>query len=308
MLTTAVNAYLAARRVVGFQLRDTEAILRNYASFAGHKGDVYVRTRTVLEWIRVRNSSPLRNCIRLRTVVRFARYLHAEDERHEVPPEDVCGRHRPQRRPPFVFMPQDVERLVRAARALGPESSLRPQIYSTFFGLVASTGMRISEALNLRLEDVSQSGLVIRNTKFGKSRWLPLHATVRQRLDEYLERRFQDSQATCPFVFVAIKDHSRQLHGNTVRYVFRRLVCTLGIAKPEDKPFPRIHDLRFYFANQALMNSPSDHDGIGRHMLALSTYLGHSDTRNSYWYLEATPALFAKVAKACEDFAMGAGS
>lgn len=307
MLTSAVNAYLAARRAVGFQLRDTESILRNYASFAGHKGDVCVRTATVLEWIGANNSSPLRNCIRLRTVVLFARYVHAEDECHEVPPEGACGRHTPQRRPPFLFTPKDVERLVRAARALGPEGSLRPQIYSTFFGLVASTGMRISEALNLRLEDVAPSGLVIRNTKFDKSRWLPVHATVRERLSDYLERRARQA-GTCPFVFVSINGHRRQLHGNTVRHVFRRLVCALGIARLGDKPFPRIHDLRFYFANQALMNCSSDHGGIGRHMLALSTYLGHSDIRSNYWYLEATPALFAKVAQACEDFATGAGS
>ena len=304
MLTSAVNAYLVERRAVGFRLRDAEAILRNYASFAGNEGDVYVRTHTVLEWIRTNRSSPLRNCTRLRAVARFARYLHAEDGRHEVPPEDAFGRHRPQRRPPFLFTPQDVEGLVRAARALGPQDSLQPQVYSTFIGLVASTGLRISEALNLRLEDVTQPGLVIRNTKFGKNRWLPLHATVRKRLDDYLERRSREAGA-CPFAFVSIK--GRQLHGNTIRAVFRRLVCSLGIARAEDKPFPRIHDLRFYFANQALMSSPGDHDGIGRHMLALATYLGHGDVRNSYWYLEATPALFAKVAQICEDFAKGAG-
>jgi integrase len=200
-----------------------------------------------------------------------------------------------------------VERLVRAARALGPEGSLRPQIYSTLFGFLASTGLRISEALNLCLEDVAPSGLVIRNTKFNKNRWIPLHATVRKRLDEYLERRSREA-GTCPFVFVSIHGHRRKLHANTVRYVFRRLVCALGIARPPDKPFPRIHDLRFYFANQSLMNCPSDHDGVGRHMLALSTYLGHADIRNSYWYLEATPALFARIAIACEDFGMRAGS
>ena len=224
-----------------------------------------------------------------------------------MPPQDVCGRHTPQRRPPFIFTPRDIERLVHAGQRLGPEGSLRPHIYSTLFGLVASTGLRISEALDLRLEDVTDSGLVIRHTKFDKSRLLLLHATVRKRLDEYLERRSREA-AECPFVFVSINDHRRQLHANTARYVFRRLVCALGIAKPEDKPFPRLHDLRFYFTNQALMNAPGDSDGISRHMLALATYLGHSDARNTYWYLEATPALFAKITQACEDFAMEVGS
>ncbi len=260
-----------------------------------------------MKWISVNSSSPLRNCVRLRTVARFARYLHAQDERHEVPPGDACGSHWPQRRPPFIFEPKDVERLVSAARALGPEGTLRPMIYSTLFGLIASTGMRISEALNLRLEDVNNSGLVIQHTKFNKSRWLPLHPTVHERLETYLEHRSREG-CGCPFVFVGMTDHDRQLHANTVRYVFRRLVCSLGIAKPQDEPFPRLHDLRFYFANQALMRSPADHDGVGRHMRALATYLGHSDMRNSYWYLEATPALFAKIAQACEDFAIGVRS
>ncbi len=302
MLTAAVDSYLAARRTVGFQLRDAEQLLRDFARFASAKGDTYVCTRTVLEWIRTRNGSPMRNCKRLQTVARFARYLRAEDERHEVPPEDAFGRHRPKRRPPFIFTPWDVKELVRAARALAPDGSLQPHMYGTLFGLLASTGLRISEALNLRLDDVTPEGLVVRNTKFGKSRLLPLHETTRKRLEDYLELRFREAGG-CDFVFISIK--GRKLHGNTVRGVFRRLVFSLGIARPEDQPRPRLHDLRFYFANQALTNSPGDHEGISRHMVALTTYLGHSDARNSYWYLEATPSLFSKIAEKCEDFANG---
>jgi len=305
MLTPAVDSYLAARRAVGFQLRDTEHILRDFVAFAAAKGDAHVRSRTVLEWIRNRKGSSLRSCVRLRTVVRFARYVHAEDEHHEVPPEDAFGRHRPQRRPPFLFTSGDVKALVRAARTLGPDSTLEPHVYSTLFGLLASMGLRISEALDLRTDDVTHEGIVVRDTKFGKSRLLPLHATTRERLESYLARRLQEA-STCPFLFISIK--GRKLHGNTVRGVFRRLVYSLGIARPEDKPHPRLHDLRFYFANQVLTHSPGDHDGIGRHMVALTTYLGHSDVRNAYWYLEATPALLATIAARCEDFTNGGNS
>ena len=104
-------------------------------------------------------------------------------------------------------------------------------------------------------------------------------------------------------MFISIA--GRQLHENTARGVLHRLVHSLGIAQPQDKPRPRLHDLRFYFANQALTNSPGDHEAISQHMVALCTYLGHSDIRNSYWYLEATPALFAKIAACCEEFALG---
>jgi integrase len=301
MLSQAVDLYLAARRAVGFKLKDAEAILRDFAAFASAKGDTHVRTGTVLQWIRSRNGSPLRNCVRLRTVVRFARYLHAEDERHEVPPEHAFGHHRPQRRSPFLFTPADVAALVRAARALRPADSLQPQVYSTLLGLIASTGLRIGEALNLRTDDVTSDGLVVRNTKFGKSRLLPLHPSTRKQLEDYLARRLQKA-GTCPFVFISVK--GEKLHANTVRGVFRRLVRFLGIGS-EGKPRLRLHDLRFYFANQVLTNAPGDHSAISRHMVALTTYLGHSDARNSYWYLEATPALFSKITERCEDFING---
>jgi len=115
MLSAAVDSYLAIRRTLGFRLRDTETILRDFAAFAAAKEDTHVCTRTVLEWIRAANASPLRSCVRLRTVIRFARYLHAEDKRHEVPPANAFGRHRPHRRPPFLFTTGDVAALVRAA-------------------------------------------------------------------------------------------------------------------------------------------------------------------------------------------------
>lgn len=305
LLSAAADRYLAARRAVGFQLRDTEDILRDFVAFATGRADTHVRSRTVLDWAGSHNSSPLRKHVRLRTVILLARYLHAEDELHEIPPQEAFGRHTPQRRPPFLFTPVDVAALVRAARTLAPQRSLQPHTYSTLFGLLAATGLRISEALNLQIDDVTPNELLVRNTKFGKSRLLPLHATTQERLESYLVRRGREAGA-CPFVFVSIS--GGKLHPSTVRRVFRRLVYALGVAKAHDKLRPRLHDLRFYFANQALTQSPCDHEGIGRHMVALTTYLGHSDVRNGYWYLEATPALFAKIAARCEDFALGGSS
>ncbi len=302
MLSAAVDSYLADRRAAGFQLNDQEGILRDFTRFAGARGDAFVRSRTVLAWVRARQGSPLRRCVRLRTVVHLARYLHAEDDRHEVPPAEAFGRHRPRRRPPFLFTPPQVAALVREAGSLGLETSLQPRVYSTLFGLLACTGLRISEALKLRLEDVTSEGLVIRNTKFGKSRLLALHPSTRKALDRYLERRGQEAGA-CPYVFVSMK--GQRLHANTARGVFRRLVASLGIAGPNDEPRPRLHDLRFYFANQVMANLPDDHRGISRHMVALTTYLGHSDVRNSYWYLEASPKLLSRIAENCESFARG---
>ena len=302
MLNAAVDAYLGARRAAGFQLRDQEGILRDFTRFATAKGEAFVRTRTVLEWIRVRHGSSLRCCVRLRTLVHLARYLHAEDERHEVPPARAFGQHRPRRRAPFLFTSEQVIALVGKAEALGPKRSLQPRVYSTLFGLLACTGLRISEALNLRLEEVTPAGLIMRRTKFGKSRLLALHPSTRKALENYLERRGQEAGA-CPYLFVSRK--GRALHQNTARGVFRRLVGSLGIAGPNSEPRPRLHDLRFYFANQGMANSPDEPKGISRHMVALTTYLGHSDVRNSYWYLEASPKLLSRIAENCESFVNG---
>lgn len=302
MLSAAVEAYLAARRAAGFQLNDHAAILREFARVASAADEAVIRTRTVLDWIRTRDGSPHRRSVRLRIVVHFARYLHAEDARHEVPPQDVFGRHPPRRRPPFLFAPHDVTALVRAARTLVPRGAQVPLVYPTLFGLLAATGLRISEALTLQRPDVTAEGLVVRHTKFGKSRLLPLHPTTRHALDQYLERRNQQTGA-CDHVFLSVK--GRMLCATTVRGVFGRLVRSLGIASGTGQPRPRLHDLRFYFANQVLTNGPDDHTGISRHMVALTTYLGHSDMRNSYWYLEATPAILARIAEHCEDFVNG---
>ncbi len=303
MLNAAVDSYLTQRRAAGYQLKDHEGVLHDFARFAHARGDAFVRSTSALDWIRDRQGSPLRSHIRLQMVIHLARYLHAEDERHEIPPAKVLGRpHLPKRRPPFLFTPMQMAALVREAGTLGPKSSLLPGVYSTLFGLLACTGLRISEALNLRFEDVTPEGVIVRNAKFCKSRFLALHASTRSVREQYIERRGQEAGA-CPYLFVSVK--GRQLHQNTARVVFRRLVGLLGIADPDDKPRPRMHDLRFYFANQVMEKSPGDRDGVSRHMVALTTYLGHSDVRNSYWYLEASPQLLSRIAETCESFVTG---
>ena len=166
----------------------------------------------------------------------------------------------------------------------------------------ACTGLRISEALNLRLEDVTRGRLVVRSSKFGKSRLLALHPSTAKVLEHYLQRRGQEAGA-CPYLFVSTK--GRRLHQNTARHVFHRLLRSLGIAGPDDGPRPRLHDLRFYFANQVMAHAPVEHSAISRHMVALTTYLGHSKVGNSYWYLEASPQLLSRIAHICERFMKG---
>ena len=144
-----------------------------------------MRVDRALDWA-VRAPSPPQRRNRLLTVRRFALAMHAEDTRHEVPPADALGHGTFKRRIAHIYQPDEIARLMCAASQLKPAASIRPLMYSTLFGLLAVTGMRISEALALRLEDVTVDGLVIRQTKFQKSRLLPLHETTRRALDRYL--------------------------------------------------------------------------------------------------------------------------
>jgi integrase/recombinase XerD len=165
MLSNAVNTYLSVRRAVGFKLKTVESYLRSYANFATARGDIRVVSNTAIEWAGLATLQNQR-ANRLNVLIRFAR---AEDSCHEIPPANIfCGRR--YRRTPYIFTDEEVQRLMLHAARLGPPGALRPHTYSTLFGLLASTGLRISEALSLRFDDVTSEGLVIRETKFRKSR------------------------------------------------------------------------------------------------------------------------------------------
>jgi len=164
MLTPAIDAYLAIRRSAGFGLRVTEGFLRNYARFATARGDTHIREQTTLEWAALAPSASQRGR-RLEAIRIFARHAQAEDAQHEVPRQNVFPRQRLLYRP-FIFTEVQSRQLLEQAARLPPSDSLRPWTYCTLFSLLAVTGMRISEALALRFEDITADGLVIRTTKF----------------------------------------------------------------------------------------------------------------------------------------------
>jgi integrase len=157
MLTASIDAFLALRRAVGFQLETEEYLLHGFARWAAERGETHVRTQTATEWAAA-TRSPWQRERRLRTVATFARHARAEDARHEVPPIFVFG-HRHVRPTPHIYSPEEVRRLLDAASQLAPTWPLRPQVFTTLFGLLASTGMRVSEALGLRFRDVTADGL-----------------------------------------------------------------------------------------------------------------------------------------------------
>lgn len=301
VLTRAIGGYLAIRRSAGFELRISEALLRGFAKFAAARGETHVRARTAIAWAS-EAPSPHQRCRRLDAVRIFARHARVEDRRHELPPQDVFPRCRPPFLP-FIFTQDQIRAVLVAAADLRPAGSLRPWTYCTLMSLLSVTGMRISEALALRYDDITADGLVIRNTKFRKSRLVPLHPSSESGLQAYLERR-RKLGGPCDRVFVTLR--GRPLAYGTVITVFLALVRGCGLHPGPGQRGPRILDLRHSFAVRALEACPHDRHRVDAHTLALSTYMGHAKLVSTYWYLHATPVLLADIADACEDFSRGA--
>ncbi len=159
-------------------------------------------------------------------------------------------------------------------------------------------------ALALRREDITADGLVIHETKFHKSRLAPLHETAHVGLSDYLKRRKKIAAET-PHLFVSIR--GKILDRSSVQWTFRRILAAIGLDPAPSGQRPRIHDMRHTYAVRVLEQSPEGRDDIGRHMLALSTYMGHSNVADTYWYLEATPHLLQDIAGACETFVQRGG-
>ncbi|MCO6442351.1 MAG: tyrosine-type recombinase/integrase [Nitrococcus mobilis] len=295
MLSQAVDTYLAVRRALGFQLKTEGCHLHSYARFADARAEAFIRTATTIEWATGGPSAPQR-ARRLAVVRRFARYLHAEDPRHDIPPEGLFGSESRPRHVPFIFSSEQLRRLLEAAARLGPAGSIRPDTYRTLFALLACTGLRIAEAINLRLQDWTADGLLIRESKFRKTRLVPLHATAQAALEHYRVRRCRIGGAD-DHLFVS--QRGRRLSHSAAEAAFRTALQAADL-DPATGRRPCLHSLRHTFAVRALESCPDGRDRIAQQTLALSTYLGHCNTTATYWYLEATPSLLEDIAQACE--------
>jgi integrase/recombinase XerD len=297
MLSDHVERYVRLRQTLGFKFHDAAKQLRAFAAFAAAKGDTHFRASTAVAWA-AQASSPNARYIRLRNVRHVARFLHVEDPVHEVPPSNLFHSSRV-RSLPYIYPPQEVTQIVKAANRLRRTYALRREAYATLLGLIAATGLRVSEALDLRLRDVLPDGILrIRHTKFGKTRLVPLHPTVVAALGAYLDVR-QRSAVIDDHVFLSPKN--RRIAASTVNATFHR-VLRLARITPTQRGWPRIHDLRHTFATRALERCSTRREAVARHFVALATYLGHADIANTYWYFEATPELLRDISAAAEAF------
>lgn len=296
MLSRDVRRYLELQRSMGFKFRIQGLLLKNFVAFAEGHGDRFIRTARAIEWARCAPSAPQRYN-RLATVRRCALALHAQKMQHEVPPDNVFGRQSFKRSTPHIYTPHEIARLIEAAGKLNPQHSIRPLTYATLFGLLAATGLRVSEALALTLDDLTRDGLLIRATKFKKDRLVPLHASTQAALERYRKVRSR-MPSTDRSLFLSPAGTAPRYP--TVIAVFLALARQVGLRAAPGKKGPRLHDLRHTFAVRSLEQCRADRPSIARHMAGLSTYLGHAHVTDTYWYLQATPTLMRQIARAGE--------
>ena len=227
-----------------------------------------------------------------------------EEKGHEVPPRDALGPASFQRPAPHLISIQDIQKLLTAALSMPPAGTIAPLTWHYLFGLVAATGLRIGEARALTFEDITPDGLIVRDTKFGKSRMVALDPTTRTALNRYLVARCKEkTQDEHLFVLGTGRPPGK----TRVSAVFLELAEQTGIREPGATRGPSSHSLRHSFAVRSLENLEPGADP-GRHMLALASYLGHVDVSGTYWYLDSTPVLLRGIAEAAEKIHMNGDS
>ena len=300
-LRQAVRDYLALRRGLGFKLVESGTLLFDFVSFMEKQGASRITNELAVRWAKQpANVQPRSWATRLRAVRLFALHWSAMDPRTEVPPSDLLP-YRYNRRSPYLYTQRQITRLLKAAHQLEPAMKLRRWTYPTLIGLVSVTGLRISEALALdqNTVDLARGLLTIHQTKFGKSRWVPLHSSVVRALICYARKRDQVFPKLRTSAFF-VSDRGTRLSKWAVRWTFIKLSCQIGLRKPSDSHGPRLHDFRHGFAVGTILRWYRAGLDVDQLMPVLSTYLGHTHVTDTYWYLSAAPELLGLAGERLE--------
>jgi integrase/recombinase XerD len=294
-LRAALDDYLRIRRSLGFKLEIDGKMLEDFIAFLERAGAIRVTTELALDWAKLpRDAHPYHWRKRLGVVRLFARYLATIDPRTEIPSKDLLPATR-RRLAPYIYSPGEITALMSAARALRPPS--RAATIETLIGLMAVTGLRLGEALGLDRGDVDLDDGVLRvRGKFGKEREVPLDPSTVGALRGYVELRGGYwPQANTDALFLSRL--GVRLSVAATHDVFPQVIRAAGLEGRGNRARPRPHDLRHAFAVSTLLDWHHAGVEIDRQLPLLSTYLGHRDPSNTYWYLQATPELLALVAK-----------
>ena len=288
----SLNEYLAVRRALGFKLEKEGRLLQNFVEFLQRQEASFITRDLAVRWaMDSPHGQPAWWASRLDAVRGFANYRAGADPRTEIPLPGLLP-HRYRRKSPYVYSDCEISKLIGAAQQLRSRRGLRATTFSTLFGLLAVAGLRISECLNLDRSDVdlAEGILQVRQSKFGKSRLVPLHPSSRAAVKHYAalrDRVFPRPKDTRFFV----SERGTRLSGSYVHTIFLRLSRRIGLRSPTALHGPRIHDLRHRFAIRTLERLYRTGADVERQLPALATYLGHVDVVSTYWYLTATPEL-----------------
>lgn len=301
-----LHDYITLRRSLGFKLEREARLLPDFVAYVEKSGSGVITVPLALAWAKQpAGARPFWWATRLAMVRAFAGYAHTLDSRHEIPPRDLlpATRSRPL---PYIYSKADVRALMNATyRDYRLRDPFRSHTYRTLIGLLASTGMRVGEAVDLDRTDLDpQEGvLTVQDGKFGKSREVPLHLSTLDALQEYTrhrDRRFDHPKSPAFFLSLA---GTRLIYKN-VHPTFLRLLKWAGLADRKPRR-PRIHDLRHSFAVHTLADAYRAGLDVERQVPILSTYLGHVCPSSTYWYLSAVPELLGVAARRLEK-SMGA--
>lgn len=300
-IRTATETYLNIRRSLGFKMKSEGKQLPQFITFLEQQGAPYITSTIALRWaMQPKLCHPANWRKRLYMIRRFAKYCHSLDSRTEIPPSDML-KHRYPRRTPHIYTENEIIRLIKAAKQTRAPKGLWGWTFSMIFGLLAVTGMRVAESVNLNREDVDlkEGVLTVHETKFRKSRLVPLHPSTTKMLQRYArlrDRLFPELQKGSFFV----TEWGRRLRAKTVGKKFLSLSRKIGFWGPKGTPGPHLHDLRHAFAVSTMLTWYRSGVDVEAHMPELATYLGHLSTAETYWYVSAVPELLYLAAKKLE--------
>jgi integrase/recombinase XerD len=298
-LASHVEDYLAIRCGLGFKLRTERRMLADFARFMDSVGSSTITVDIALQWATMPSGvGHAYLAQRMRAIRGFARYLHAIDPATEIPPLELlpARRHRPT---PHIYTEPEIAALMAAAGTLRP--ALRAATIQTLIGLLACTGIRISEAFALDRADIDATNrlLRIRDSKYGKSREVLIDDSTLAALHTYLARR-DELRPTADPVCVFVSSWGARLNHKAFHPAFARIRRAAGIIGSTPGPRPRAHDLRHTFAVNTLLGWYRAGDDVAAKLPLLSTYLGHVDPAATYWYLSAVPELLGLAAERLE--------
>lgn len=305
-LRQAAQDYLSLRHGLGFKLQRAGKGLLDFVTFMECHRASCITQALALAWAQQPvNAQPAHWAQRLSFVRGFARHRSATDPRTEIPAQGLLP-FRPKRARPYLYSDEEIRRLLHAALEMPfhyERSALRPWAFHCLFGLLSVSGIRPGEARNLELDDVDLAAgmLTIRGTKFGKSRFVPLHASTCDVLGDYIARRKRHWEGRPVSSCLFVSNWGNRLDGGDIRRTFYALSRKIGLRGASDSHGPRLHDMRHVFATNTLVHWYQSDQDPERLLPILSAYLGHVHVEDTQWYLSGSPELMREAMRRLEQ-------